>query len=87
MKPQPVQPTQSAPFTPLKIKACVKIVSQNKRQASPFTLLKIKACVKPQFSLFNFESWMSLSEVHLALNEQTHHCVSSQKFNNDLSII
>lgn len=28
------------------------------------------------YSIFN--SWMSLSEVHLSLNEQAHHCVSSQ---------
>ena len=44
---------------------------------STFRPLRIRTHVKSQITPFNLESRISLSEVHLALNEQAHHCVSS----------
>ncbi len=56
-------------FTPLKIQTHVKPIPSYSAIASTFTPIKIQAHVKLQIPLFNSESWMSLSEVHLALNE------------------
>lgn len=64
-------------FTPLKIRVHIKHIFEHELNNIAFTSLKVQAHVKPQISLFNFESWMSLSEVHLSLNEQYRHCVSS----------
>ena len=56
-------------FTPRKIQTHVKHNNRNQDEKTPFTPIKIQAHVKLQIPLFNSESWMSLSEVHLALNE------------------
>lgn len=56
-------------FTPIKIQARVKRYPCANRGVGSFTPIRIQAHVKLQIPLFNSESWMSLSEVHLALNE------------------
>lgn len=44
-----------------------------------FTTVSNRTVLKPRnhSNYLIFNSWMSLSEVHLALNEKSHHCVSS----------
>lgn len=64
-------------FTPLWVRTHVKRPLEKLKEYTTFTPLWIRTHVKHQISLFNFESWMSLSEVHLALNKQARHCVSS----------
>ena len=67
-------------FTTVSNRTVLKQLNIIMNKLKTFTTVSNRTVLKPRnhsnYSIFN--SWMSLSEVYLALNEQSHHCVSSQ---------
>ena len=72
--------TPISPFTTVSNRTVLKLNFFCRVIPVSFTTVSNRTVLKPRnhsnYSIFN--SWMSLSEVYLALNEQSHHCVSSQ---------